>query len=57
MAIKTSAPIYAFLFNPVKVQCYRITYVHNYYCVPSTTILGKIFYLILIFLDILNQIL
>ena len=44
-----------FYLNPAKVQCYRITYVHSYYSIPSTTILWKILYLI--FLDILNQIL
>ena len=42
-------------FNPVKVQCYRITHVHNYYSIPSMTILWKILYLS--FLEILNQIL
>ena len=57
MVLKTSALIYGFLLhlNPVKVQCYRITHVHNYYSISSTTILWKI--LSLIFLDILNQIL
>ena len=57
MVLKTSALIYGFLLylNPVKVQCYRITHVHNYYSIPSTTVLWKILYLI--FLDILNQIL
>ena len=41
MALKTSALIYGFLLNldPVKIQCYRITHVHNYYSIPSTTIL------------------
>ena len=41
MAIKTSAFIYGFLLNLnlVKIQCYRITHVHNYYSIPSTTIL------------------
>ena len=48
MALETSALIYGFLLylNPVKVQCYRITHVHNYYSIPSTTILWKILYLI-----------
>ena len=48
MALKTSALIYGFLLylNPVKVQCYRITHLHNYYSIPSTTILWKILYLI-----------
>ena len=57
MVLKTSALIYGFLLylNPVKVQCYRIAHVHNYYSIRSTTILWKILYLI--FLDILNQIL
>ena len=33
MVLKTSALIYGFLLylNPVKVQCYRIAHVHNYY--------------------------
>ena len=49
MVLKTSALIYGFLLylNPVKVQCYRITYVHNYYSIRSTTILWKILCLIL----------
>ena len=57
MLLKTSALISGFLLylNLVKVQCYRITHVHNYCSIPSTTILWKILYLI--FLDILNQIL
>ena len=57
MVLETPALIYGFLLylNPVKVQCYRITHVHNYYSVPSTTILWEILYLIC--LDILNQIL
>ena len=48
MVLKTSALVYGFLLylNPVKVQCYRITHVHNYYSIPSTTILWKILYLI-----------
>ena len=55
MALKTSALYMRFYLNPVKVQCYRITYVHNYYSVPSTTVLWKILYLI--FFDLLNQVL
>ena len=57
MVLKTSALIYGFLLylNPVKVQCYRITHVHNYYSIPSATILWKALYWI--FLDMLNQIL
>ena len=57
MVLKTSALIYGFLLylNPVKVECYRIAHVHNYYSVRSTTILWKILYLILF--DTLNQIL
>ena len=49
MVLKTSALIYGFLLylNPVKVQCYRIAHVHNYYSIRSTTILWKILYLIL----------
>ena len=49
MVLKTSAVIYGFLLylNPVKVQCYRIAHVHNYYSIFSTTILWKILYLIL----------
>ena len=49
MVLKTSALIYEFLLylNPVKVQCYRIAYVHNHYSIRSTTILWKILYLIL----------
>ena len=49
MVLKTSALIYGFLLylNPVKVQCYRIAHVHNYYSMRSTTILWKILYLIL----------
>ena len=49
MVLKTSALTYAFLLylNPVKVQCYRIAHVHNYYSIRSTTILWKILYLIL----------
>ena len=33
MVLKTSALIHGFLLylNPVKVQCYRIAHVHNYY--------------------------
>ena len=48
MVLETSALIYGFLLyiNPVKVQCYRITHVHNYYSIPSATILWKILYLI-----------
>ena len=47
--LKTSALIYGFLLylNPVKAQSYRITHVHNYHSIRSTTILWKIFYLIL----------
>ena len=57
MVLKTSALIYGLLLylNLVNVQCYRITHVHNYYSIRSTTILWKILYMI--FLDILNQIL
>ena len=57
MVLKTSGLIYGFLLylNPVKVQCYRIAHVHNYYSVRSTTILWKILYLIC--LDTLNLIL
>ena len=46
---KTSALIYGFLLylNSVKVQCYRIAHVHNYYSIRSATILWKILYLIL----------
>ena len=49
MVLKTSALTYGFLLylNPVKVQCYRIAHVHNYYSIRSTTILWKILYLIL----------
>ena len=49
MVLKPSALIYEFLLylNPVKVQCYRIAHVHNYYSIRSTTILWKILYLIL----------
>ena len=41
MVLKTSALIYMFLLylNPVKVQCYRIAHVYNYYSIRSTTIL------------------
>ena len=48
MFLKTLALIYGFLLylKPVKVQCYRITHVHNYQS-RSTTILWKIRYLIL----------
>ena len=48
IVLKASALIYGFslYLNPVKVQCYRITHVHNYYSIPSTTILWKILYLI-----------
>ena len=57
IVLKASALIYGFLLylNPVKVQCYRITHVHDYNSIPSATILWKILYLI--FFDILNQIL
>ena len=49
MVLKTSAIIYGFLLylNPVKVQCYRITHVYNYYSIRATTILWKLLYLIL----------
>ena len=49
MVLKISALMYGFLLylNPVKVQCYRIGHVHNYYSIRSTTILWKILYLIL----------
>ena len=49
MVLKTLALIYGFLLylNPVKVQCYRITHVHNYHSFRSTTILWNILYLIL----------
>ena len=49
MFLKTLALIYGCLMylKPVKVQCYRITYVHNYHSFRSTTILWKILYLIM----------
>ena len=49
MVLKTSALIYGFLLylNPVKVQCYWIAHIHNYYSIRSTTILWKILHLIL----------
>ena len=49
MVFKTLALIYGFLLylKPVKVQCYRITHVHNYHSFCSMTIFWKILYLIL----------
>ena len=46
---ETLALIYGFLLylKPVKVQCYRITHVHDYHSFRSTTIVWKIHYLIL----------
>ena len=45
MVPKALALIYRFslYLNPVKVQCYRITHVHNYYSIPSMTVFGKSF--------------
>ena len=49
MVLKNLALIYRFLLylKPIKVQCYRITHVHNYHSFYSMTILWKILYLIL----------
>ena len=46
MFLETLALMYGFLLS-VKVQCYRITHVHNYHSFHFTTILWKILYLIL----------
>ena len=50
MALTTSALIYGVLLylNPVKVQCYRITHVHNYNSFPSKTILWKILFFVFV---------
>ena len=49
MVLKTSVLTYGLLLylNLVKVQCYRIAHVHNYYSIRSTTTLWKVIYLIL----------